>query len=785
MTSQGLRASPEGIRAAKTALTDKTWSQHKLAAALGITRQPVSKFFAGESVSRSCFVQICQQLGLSWQKVAGLPEDLGFEVNAKAQFKDANLDTLVREVRQKCQDKIQNQCNILQMLDIAQTVELMDIYTDINVLQEISNLQWREISDWLKDFKSESNFNQFRTYKREKKLPGSEAVLRHTKLMVLGKPGSGKTLFLQYLAIECNKGQFQPNRIATFIRLKEFAEDTKSDEFNLFHYLSREFINCGVENELTKTILTHGKLLILLDGLDEVPIEDAEKIIIEIRRFTQIFYKNQFVISCRIAAQKYRFQGFTEVELADFDQEQVEVFAKKWFVAVGFKSKEDGEARGNLFINQLNLPENQHIRELTVTPLLLHWICLVFQVKKEFPLNQAKLYDQALKILFFRWDEVRSIKRDRIASNLTLEIKKNLLCQLAAVNFEQDNYFFSKEKILELIAEYLDSLPDINSHTTQLHLDREAVLKAIEIQHGILVERSQEIYSFSHLTFQKYFTARKIVENCQAKHWDSLVNHMTEKRWREVFLLTVNMLDNADEMLLLMKKKIDLLVAIDERLQYFLTWLYQKSSSVSTRHKAAAVRAFYLVCVERSLCHSHRALVYTSGYNLEYALVGNIAFDSNLALDEFLSSTIACFNDVDFAFERSLKDALDYAHAFAIAFNEAVELVITPKLKEVLQKLKKQLPDIDSNPEKFREWWQTKGKVWGKQLRYFLIKYRNIGYDWEFNEEQKELLQKYYDVNKLLVDCLNNATDVTPVVRQKIEDTLLLAIADIEKMHNS
>jgi hypothetical protein len=39
----------------------------KLATALGITRQPGYKFFAGESISRSCFVQICQQLGLSWQ----------------------------------------------------------------------------------------------------------------------------------------------------------------------------------------------------------------------------------------------------------------------------------------------------------------------------------------------------------------------------------------------------------------------------------------------------------------------------------------------------------------------------------------------------------------------------------------------------------------------------------------------------------------------------------------------------------------------------------------------
>ncbi|QLE41281.1 NACHT domain-containing NTPase [Nostoc sp. C052] len=783
MTSQGLRASPEGIRAAKTALTDKTWSQHKLATALGITRQPVSKFFAGESVSRSCFVQICQQLGLSWQKVAGLPEDVAFETTPKTQFKSADLDTLVREVRQKRQDKIQDQCSTLQMLDIAQTVQLIDIYTDINVLEKIANLQWREISDLLKDFKSESNFNQLAGYKGQRKLPGLEVVLRHSKLMVLGKPGSGKTTFLQYLAIECNKGKFQPNRIVIFIRMKEFAEDTKSDsQLNLLNYIIQEFINCSIEQESTKILLTEGKLLILLDGLDEVPVEQADQFTIEIRRFAQTFYRNQFVISCRIAAQKYRFQGFTEVEVADFDQEQVEIFAKNWFVAVAFNSREDGEVIGNLFINQLHLPENQHIRELAVTPILLHWICLVFQVKDGLSLNPTKLYEQALNILMFRWDEIRGIKRDRVGDNLTLVSKKKLLYQLAAITFEHGDYFFEKEKILQLIAEYLDTFAGVHSEATQLQLVQEAVLQEIEVQNGLLVQRAQEIYSFSHLTLQKYFTARKFVEFPQVQTWNNLVNHITEKRWQEVFLLTVGMLPNSDEILQIMKQKIDLLVAEDERLQYFLTWLHQKSSSVSTQYKAVAVRAFYLVCVEQS---SHRAFVYPSGYDLEYALVGNIAFDPDLALDEFLFSTIACINELDFAFEHSLNDALDHAHAFAIAFDETVDLVVNPKLKQVLQKLKKQLPSIDSNPEKFREWWQAKGKVWGEQLRDILIKYRNIGYDWQFDEQQKELLQQYYDVNKLLVDCLNSAVDVTSRVREEIEETLLLAIADIEKVRNS
>ena len=769
MTSQGLRASPEGIRVAKTALTDKTWSQQKLATSLGITRQPVSKFFAGEPVSRSCFVQICQKLGLSWQKVAGLPEDLVSVVTAKVQSNTVDIDTLVVEMRQQRQDKIQYQCSTIQMLDIAQPIPLIDIYTSVNVLEAIPSQQWREISDLLKDFSRESNYNRLHALKHQKTLPGLEVVSRTSKLMLLGKPGSGKTIFLQYLATECNKGQFQPHRIVVFIKLKKFAEDTQDEsDFNLFNYISQEFLCSGTEEESTKTVLTQGRMLILLDGLDEVPLADADKVTREIRRFTETYYKNSFVITCRIGAQQYKFQEFTEFEIADFQDKQVENFAKNWFVAVALKSRENAEATGNMLINQLNLLENQPIREFTATPMLLHFICLVFHAKKQaFPSNIAKFYEQLLNILLVRWDEVRGIKRVTLNGSLSAASKKKLLYQIAAITFEQGDYYFEQDKIQELMTDYLITLPDIT-------LDNQSLLKTIETQHGLLVEEARGIYSFSHLTFQEYFMAKNIVENYQFKAWKILLCHLTETRWHNVFLLTVNMLPNAEEMFRLMKQEIDLLVAVDHQIQNFLIWVRQKSNSVSTRYKIAAIRAFYLVC--------DRAFALTPNYNLESALVGDITFDPDLAVDDLLASTLVCVGELGQSFEYTLDDTIvqDHAHALAIALNQTLELVFEPELQQVLQNLKAQLPDLNLAPQKLRLWWEANGKVWEKKLRDALINHRNIGHDWHFNQQQQELLLQYYYVNKLLVDCLHRASGITPALREEMEETLLLAIADIE-----
>ncbi|NEQ63578.1 MAG: NACHT domain-containing protein, partial [Moorea sp. SIO4A1] len=98
----------------------------------------------------------------------------------------------------------------------------------------------------------------------EKGVPGLEAVKGHSKLMVLGKPGSGKTTFLKYLAMQCIEGQFQANRVPLFITLKDFAETRSAPDLKT--YISQSFTSCGISEALFR----QGRTLILLDGLDEV-----------------------------------------------------------------------------------------------------------------------------------------------------------------------------------------------------------------------------------------------------------------------------------------------------------------------------------------------------------------------------------------------------------------------------------------------------------------------------------------------------------------------------------
>ncbi len=550
--------------------------------------------------------------------------------------------------------------------------------------------------------------------------------------------------------------------------------------------------------------------MILLDGLDEVRDADSSRVLRQIREFSQQFPQNQFVITCRIAAWEYTFEQFTEVEIADFEDEQIADFSGKWF-----RCKND-PIKAERFVQKLK--EDEPIRELATNPLLLTLLCLVFEDSGSFPSNRARLYEQGVEKLLRKWNP-HERERDPIYKKLSPDYREELLSQIAWKTLKRGNFFFNQREVGKQVREYIQSLPGIPPEDL-LRLDSKAVLESIEAQHGLLVERARGIYSFSHLTFHEYFTARKIVTSCNPYATDDptlqgLVSHLTSKRWREVFLLTVGMLNSADTLLQLMKARIDELLAQDEKLQQFLRWVDEKAKSVNPIHKQAYTRAIYFSLAKdrNSNCqpYASSALSQNHGQSLPFLLTCDLALNG-IFFESYTNYALAVHSigitafDIEFLiyfdneFNPENRIVLQISHA-----NKDTELgfelysSLKGEWQRLLQNLFDQLPlfteeiyekdALDDQPVKhnivridlMNQWWQENGQAWTEQLRAVMIEHRNIGHDWQFSDDQKKQLQQYYDANDLLVNCLNSDCYVSREVRQEIEETLLLPIAEIKK----
>jgi len=760
MAKPSLIASPQGILAAKQALTSAGWTQKHLSALVGCSRQPITNFFKGEAIAQPIFMQVCVFLNLDWQAVA---RNLDIDSVTSDQPLD-DLDT-IQNLRSKVYASIQERCSTMRVLDMSYPIGVDDIYTSVNVLEQITGHRRKKIDELLQEYDIE-DFDRLGLGKvMELRMPGLKAVQKYQKLIILGKPGAGKTTFLKYLAIQCNQGYFAANCLPVFVTLKDFAEAVERP--TLLAYISHRDINnyappaSYLEERSAEfyQVFESGRALLLLDGLDEVRQDDQERVLREIRDFSEQFRHNQYVITCRLAAWEYTFEKFTEVEVADFDDAQIATFATKWF--------QNKPTTPNAFIRCLT--KNDRIHQLAVSPLLLTLLCLAFEESGDFPSSRSELYKEGVDALLKKWDAKRGIQRDQIYKNLSHQRKQDLLGQIALSTFQKQEYFLKQQVVEQSIADYISRLPDANIDSEALQLDSETVLRSIVAQHGLLVERAKGIYSFSHLTFQEYFAAREIVLNTHNLEGSlqDLLSHLTERRWQEVFLLTTEMLRDASRLLMPMKQAIDNLLTT-EKLQQFLRDVDLRATAPEFAFcKPAAARAFcfdidFDIDKNRSV-----ALLLDPKANILVCA----SFFTRILDDTNLADGIASAQEYDANVPtKKIASAKSANEAMWIAIQIAHESPkLKPDIRSSLDIFKQRLENQENDEEELEQIADDARDV-AKARRHLIGNSK-----WQFSEPEKELLRQYYNANELLLRCLNSdGCLMDHQSRHRIEEMLLM-----------
>jgi len=396
-----------------------------------------------------------------------------------------------------------------------------------------------------------------------------QAVIQNRSVVIKGDPGSGKTTFVSYLAHRLaiqNTGtledwnEAETDLLPVIVILRDFAKGlpkklpAQADPRNIWDFILTRLKaqNLSASSKPILEMLEHGKALIFLDGLDEVPTREQRVFVRDaVQAFANRHSNNRFLVTCRVLSYQppksknepdLRLANFPEFELAPFDNKKITAFIDGWYgELLNLRTVSVDEAQDS--VQRLKTAvQRPELKRLAPNPLLLTVMALVNTHKGRLPDARAVLYDETIDILLWRWEQGSKGQEARLRQ-LLLEANyqdkdlEQVIWQLAYEAHEQTGAEdendslagISELKLQKVLAEKNNG--DLNWAAQ--------IIETMKLRAGLLLERDTGVFTFPHRSFQEYLAATYLDAQ------DDFVDRakkltLNPSIWREVILWAVS-----------------------------------------------------------------------------------------------------------------------------------------------------------------------------------------------------------------------------------------------------
>ena len=298
-------------------------------------------------------------------------------------------------------------------------------------------------------------------------------------------------------------------------------------------------------------LLDAGKIIVLLDGLDEIPTEQQRVLVRDaVQVFADRYPTCRIVATCRTLSYQNpagQLADWPAYQLAEFDQPKIDDFIGAWYGELARLNVVTGDDAARMTRSLHDAVRRNDLRDLAGNPLLLTVMALVHAHKGRLPDARALLYEETVDILLLRWEQIKA-GGDETALPL-----RRLLQQVdrTDVDLKLVLWRLAFEAQQGGAAGDGSGLADIGElrllkALAELHPDKslqwaEAVMELIRLRAGLLVERAPEVYTFPHRTFQEYLAGAHLGAQADfARQAAGLVND--DLYWRQVILLAAGRL---------------------------------------------------------------------------------------------------------------------------------------------------------------------------------------------------------------------------------------------------
>ncbi|MDT0444032.1 NACHT domain-containing protein [Streptomyces johnsoniae] len=350
------------------------------------------------------------------------------------------------------------------------------------------------------------------------------------RVLLRGVAGSGKTTLVQWLAVTAAERQFGAHlghfvvRVPFVLPMRTLTRSGQQLPMPA-DFLSAVGCPHSPPAGWCERVLSDGRGLLLVDGLDEIPEERRPAAREWLRELMREFPLTALVVTSRpsaVGANWLDADGFTDFSLSPMNQQDVATFVHRWHRAAGA-----GEEAAGALLTAVR--SRQDLALLATNPLMCAVMCALHRSSHGYlPRGRTALYEAALRMLLERRDRQRGV-----ATGIALDAQTQtlLLQKIAYWLIRNGHSEIEQDDAEDVIEKSMPLMPHVAAAGTP-----QTVCRYLVERSGLLREPAEGLVDFVHRTFQDYLAAREAIE---ARDIPLIVRNAHRDQWEDVVRMAV------------------------------------------------------------------------------------------------------------------------------------------------------------------------------------------------------------------------------------------------------
>lgn len=310
---------------------------------------------------------------------------------------------------------------------------------------------------------------------------------KNTKNVVVGTAGSGKSVLLRKIFIDLIESPL--DIIPILVELRLLITPDRNSSISEYIYKTLYDIDNNLTQEQLNTTLKQGRFFILLDGFDEIDFEEKETYEREINNLSDKYPNLIIVVSSRPDDCFSSWDGFYVYHALPLNKEQSIDLISRIEYDLTVKKK---------FIKELKEGLYEKHEDFLSNPLLLTMMLLTYEQLAEIPEKIHIFYEQAFDTLYHKHDALKSLYKRKSYAGLPIDDFKKIFSAFCIVTYSDRKMSFNYDEIIT----YLDKAIKVEGFDVQSIDFFNDLVKSV-----CIIQKDGNIFTFSHRSFQEYFTA--------------------------------------------------------------------------------------------------------------------------------------------------------------------------------------------------------------------------------------------------------------------------------------